>query len=123
MKSTLSAENRREALRAALYAATAPVSASVLAARFSVSRQVIVGDIALLRAAGEDISASETLGKHAHWVDALKQRYSFTEENAMDIILQETGKVFAEVLEDAGVYKNTAEGKAAFLKFIDHVNA
>ena len=58
MKSTLSAENRREALRAALYAATAPESASVLAARFSVSRQVIVGDIALLRAAGEDISAT-----------------------------------------------------------------
>ena len=58
MKSTLSAENRREALRAALYAATAPVSASVLAARFSVSRQVIVGDIALLRAEGRQIAAT-----------------------------------------------------------------
>ena len=58
MKNIISAENRREALRDALYAATAPVSASVLAARFSVSRQVIVGDIALLRAAGEDISAT-----------------------------------------------------------------
>ena len=46
----------------------------------------------------------------------------FTEDNALDIILQETGKVFAGVLEDAGVYKNTAEGKAAFLKFVDYVN-
>ena len=73
-------------------------------------------------AAGEDISASETLGKHAHWVDALKQRYSFTEENAMDIILQETGKVFAAVLEDAGVYKNTPEGREAFVRFVDQVN-
>lgn len=35
-----------------------PVSASVLAARFSVSRQIIVGDIALLRAGGLDIAAT-----------------------------------------------------------------
>ena len=40
----------------------------------------------------------------------------------MDIILQETGKVFAAVLEDAGVYKNTPEGKVAFMKFVDFVN-
>jgi UDPglucose--hexose-1-phosphate uridylyltransferase len=56
-------------------------------------------------------------------VEELKQQYTFTPENAMDIILQETGKVFAAVLEDAGVYKNTAEGKAAFLRFVDAVNA
>ena len=55
-------------------------------------------------------------------MDALKQRYSFTEENAMDIILQETGKVFAAVLEDAGVYKNTPEGREAFVRFVDQVN-
>ena len=36
--------------------------------------------------------------------------------------MQETGRVFAEVLEDAGVYKNTPEGKAAFLNFADAVN-
>ena len=58
MKSTLSADNRREALLDALYSSAAPISASVLAARFSVSRQIIVGDIALLRAAGENISAT-----------------------------------------------------------------
>ena len=40
----------------------------------------------------------------------------------MEIILQETGKVFAAVLEDAGVYKCTPEGKRAFLKFVDYVN-
>ena len=40
----------------------------------------------------------------------------------MDIILQETGKVFAGVLEDAGVYKNTPAGKEAFLRFIQQVN-
>ena len=53
----------------------------------------------------------------------LKQRYTFTEGNALEIILQETGKVFAEVLEDAGVYKNTPEGRAAFARFVDAVNA
>ena len=32
-------------------------------------------------------------------------------------------QVFSGVLEDAGVYKNTESGKAAFLKFVDYVNA
>ena len=74
-------------------------------------------------AAGRDISADEVLCKHAHWVEELKKAYTFTPENALDILLQETGKVFAAVLEDAGVYKNTPEGKAAFLKFVEAVNA
>ena len=73
-------------------------------------------------AQGKDIADDEVLAKHADWVEELKSQYTFTAENALDIILQETGKVFAAVLEDAGVYKNTAEGKGAFLKFIDQVN-
>ena len=60
------------------------------------------------------------LEKHAAWVAGMN--YEFTAENALDILLQETGKVFAAVLEDAGVYKNTAEGKAAFQTFVDYVN-
>ena len=71
---------------------------------------------------GRDISDDAVLCKHADWAAALKTRYSFTEENAMDILLQETGRVFVGVLEDAGVYKNTVEGKAAFLRFVEHVN-
>ena len=62
------------------------------------------------------------LEKHTAWVSGLKQQYTFTADNALDILLQETGKVFAAVLEDAGVYKNTAEGKEAFQKFVDYVN-
>ena len=73
-------------------------------------------------AKGRDISEDEVLKKHAKWVENLKNQYVFTSENALDIILQETGKVFAAVLEDAGVYKNTPQGRAAFLKFIDHLN-
>jgi len=72
--------------------------------------------------AGKDIAADEVLSKHAPWVEELKQQYTFTAENALDIILQETGKVFAAVLEDAGVYKNDAQGQAAFLAFVDAVN-
>lgn len=52
------AEERRQAICDSLKASNQPVSATALAARFSVSRQVIVGDIALLRAAGADISAT-----------------------------------------------------------------
>ena len=62
------------------------------------------------------------LEKHADWADALKARYTFTPENAMDILLQETGRVFAEVLEDAGVYKRTPDGQTAFLRFIDAIS-
>ena len=72
--------------------------------------------------AGEDIATNEVLAKHASWVARLQQQYTFTSENALDIILQETGKVFAAVLEDAGVYKNTPKGRNAFLRFITHFN-
>ena len=80
-------------------------------------------DLAAAVAAGKDIAADEVLSKHAPWVEELKERYTFTEDNAMDILMQETGKVFAAVLEDAGVYKCTEAGRAAFLKFVDAVNA
>ena len=80
-------------------------------------------DLAAAVVAGKDIAADEVLGKHAQWVEQLKEQYTFTADNALDIILQETGKVFAAVLEDAGVYKNTEEGRAAFLRFVDAINA
>ena len=81
-----------------------------------------LADLAEAIVAGSDIAADEVLNKHLPWVEELKAQYTFTAENAMDIILQETGKVFSQVLEDAGVYKNTPEGKAAFHKFVDYVN-
>ncbi len=80
-------------------------------------------DLAAALADGRDIAGDPVLNKHAAWVEELKKQYTFTEENAMEILLKETGKVFAEVLEDAGVYKNTEEGRRAFLKFVDAVNA
>ena len=80
-------------------------------------------DLAAAIVAGKDIAADEVLSKHAEWVDELKTRHTFTEENTLDIILQETGSVFSAVLEDAGVYKRNAQGMAAFQAFVDSVNA
>ena len=53
-----SAAARRAAIGEILAQARAPVSAAALARRLAVSRQIIVGDVALLRAAGADILAT-----------------------------------------------------------------
>ena len=79
-------------------------------------------DLAAAIVSGKDIAADPVLCKHAAWVAGLRQHYLFTAENALEILLKETGKVFTEVLEDAGVYKRTEEGGKAFLRFIDVVN-
>ena len=79
-------------------------------------------DLAAALAEGRDVASDEVLSKHAPWVEQLKQQYTFTADNSMDIILQETGRVFSAVLEDAGVYKNTWEGREAFLRFVARVN-
>ncbi|MBO5130155.1 MAG: UDP-glucose--hexose-1-phosphate uridylyltransferase [Oscillospiraceae bacterium] len=82
-----------------------------------------LGDLKNAILSGSDIVADEVLCKHAAWVEELKDKYSFTEENALEILMRETGSVFAAVLEDAGVYKCTEEGRRQFLKFVDEVNA
>ncbi len=73
--------------------------------------------------AGRDIRSDEALQKHADWVDSLKTQYSFTKENTCGILLNEVGKVFTEVLEDAGVYKCTEAGRIAFNRFVAAVNS
>lgn len=83
------------------------------------------GELAALREAilsGSDIRADETLAKHADWVDALKTRHTFTAENTEQILRQEVGAVFEQVLEDAGVYKTDKAGREAFLRFVQAVN-
>ena len=79
-------------------------------------------DLAASIVEGKDISGDAALSKHAPWVEELKKRHTFTADNAMQILMSETGKVFAAVLEDAGVYKNTETGRAAFARFVDAVN-
>ena len=72
-------------------------------------------------ASGGDLRASELTEKHADWAESFRDKYDITAENALDIVKRETGKVFARVLEHAGVYKRDAAGKAAFLRFIESV--
>ena len=69
-------------------------------------------------AAGEDLRSDPLSKKHADWAEQLAAKYSFTKENALEIIRRETGLVFEQVLEDAGVYKRTGEGSRAFDRFL-----
>lgn len=54
----MDAQTRRQAIARRLRESTAPLSAAALARELSVSRQIIVGDVALLRAGGLDITAT-----------------------------------------------------------------
>ncbi len=71
---------------------------------------------------GRDIRENEMLEKHGDWVDEFRNKYdSITKDNVSDILKQEVGLVFERVLEDAGVYKCTEEGRIAFLRFINSI--
>ena len=82
---------------------------------------------------GAEIREDEVLAKHADWVEKFLPKYGFTAgsglegeitpEKLHEIIQTEIGLVFKEVLLDAGVYKCTEEGRKAFRKFVDTVNA
>ena len=67
---------------------------------------------------GKDISADEKTAKHLNWYNSFKDNYKITDENVHDVLKTEIGKTFVKVLEDAGVYKRTEEGKEAFMRFV-----
>lgn len=75
---------------------------------------------------GKDIRSNPDIEKHADWVDGFLPAYkekgiTITKENAEDILKEEVGQVFARVLEDAGVYKCTPQGREAFDRFLGMV--
>ena len=76
---------------------------------------------------GKDIRSNPDIEKHADWVDSFLPVYKekgieITKDNAEDILKEEVGQVFAKVLEDAGVYKCTTEGREAFERFLNTVD-
>lgn len=72
--------------------------------------------------AGNDLNANPLTASHAEWANDILRRYpDFSKENARKILEQEIGKAFLEVLEDAGVFKRTDEGKRAFLAFAENL--
>ena len=69
---------------------------------------------------GKDIRSNEKIEKHADWVEKFLPEYEeINADNIEEILQQEIGKVFVHVLEDAGVYKCTEEGRKAFMRFIE----
>lgn len=84
------------------------------------------GEMASLRSAvleGRDLRLDPVLEKHADWTDEWMKKYEQVDESNIDEILHdEIGLVFAQVLEDAGVYKRDEQGQQYFLRFIDYVN-
>lgn len=70
----------------------------------------------------KDIRSNPDLEKHSYWVEEFLPKYeTVTEENVDEILKEEVGLVFEQVLEDAGVYKCTPKGRQAFKRFIESV--
>ena len=72
-------------------------------------------------ARGGDLRADERTAKHADWAEGFRGKYRITPENALGIVQEETGLVFAQVLEHAGVFKRDPAGREAFLRFVGRV--
>lgn len=69
---------------------------------------------------GKNVASNEKLEKHADWVAEFLPKYEdVNRENIHAIFQKEIGNVFIHVLEDAGVYKCTEEGRNAFMRFIE----
>ena len=81
------------------------------------AKELVMLEQAMLN--GESLYAIPELTQHAEWAEAVLAAHpEFCADNAGDILRQEVGKVFLEVLEDAGVFKRNEAGQAAFMRFI-----
>lgn len=89
---------------------------AVLPARLA-DELVILKDAML---SGKDIESDIRISSHADWAKEILEKHTdFNAKNAMDIIHYEVGKVFEQVLKDAGVFKRNKTGTNAFYKFIE----
>ena len=71
---------------------------------------------------GKDVASNEKIEKHAQWVKEFLPKYDHLDkDNIEEVLHKEVGNVFVHVLEDAGVYKCTGEGRAAFMRFIENL--
>lgn len=68
------------------------------------------------------VRSDPVLEKHADWAEEFCSRRTVNADNVHEVIRDEIGKVFAKVLEHAGVYKRTPEGEAAFDRFVEYLN-
>ncbi len=83
-----------------------------------------IAKLGALMASGGDYRNDPVCEKHADFADDVLARHpELNAENVDAILKDEIGIVFSKVLECAGVYKCTDEGRRAFMRFIDSVNA
>lgn len=86
----------------------------------------LADELAILKDAmlyGKDITTDDKIASHADWIkEILVNHAEFDNDNAMDIIRYEVGKVFEQVLEDAGVFKRDKQGKEAFARFVEQLS-
>ena len=69
----------------------------------------------------EGIFSSDAMKPHFDWYQQLKAKNPVPEE-VHTLIQQDVGRIFAEILGNAGVYKDTDEGREAFRRFCRYVN-
>ncbi len=85
----------------------------------------LVGEIKILEKtllSGQNLAEVSEIAHHAKWANEILEKHpELNKDNATDIIKQEIGAVFLEVLKDAGVFKCDTQGKNAFLRFIDSI--
>lgn len=79
-----------------------------------------IADILSGKAPNTSREEGSSLAVHANWIDELIAKYgtAVSESEALEIVRKEIGVVFSHVLENAGVFKQDAQGQAAFLKFV-----
>lgn len=83
----------------------------------------LVDEMAAIRRYLLNDTALDTVAPiHQPWAQNMRETAeNINTENVQSVIEDGIGKKFARVLEDAGVYKQNAEGQAAFLRFIEHL--
>ncbi len=103
----MKAEKRREEILSFIGNAENPIPASVLAERFAVSRQVIVQDIAIIRANGYDVTATNrgyVLNSKIQATRVFKCRHSFEEIVDEGALIIEAGGKVEDIFVNHRVY-------------------
>lgn len=73
---------------------------------------------------GEDLRSDPLTEKHADWAEQVRDRHPELDAgNVEQILRDEVGLVFQQVLEAAGVFKRDEKGRAAFQRFTDQLGA
>lgn len=106
----MTAQERRNEILATLRSAGSPLTASALASTYDVSRQIIVGDISILRASGHPIEATS----RGYVIDPYREEFPYVgtivckhDQKSMEAELDaivDNGATVIDVIIDHAVY-------------------